>query len=177
MPAVTNNSKVLLTGMSLLLSTRYIFSVQLSLTVIIVLGANGFVGAWVLKYLLEEGFNVRAAVRTQAKADYLKNLFIQYSNDSQLEFVLVEDITTPGAFDEAVKNVDAIIHTASPLSNPDPKADPQVTIAPAVDGTLGILKSAKKEPLIKRVVLTSSISTVFEPRPTVCIFNEVSVIP
>lgn len=140
----------------------------------LLLGGSGFLGAWILKSLLEQDFNVRAAVRTQAKADYLKNLFIQHSNNSQLEFTLVEDITVPGAFDEAVKNVDAIIHSASPLSSLDPKSDPQLTIIPAVDGTLGILKSAKHEASIKRVVITSSIATLFEPKSDSKVYTEVS---
>lgn len=70
------------------------------------IGATGFVGAWILKLLLEKGFNVRAAVRSQAKADYLRNLLKDHAE--KLEFVFVEDITIPGAFDEAVKAVSSI---------------------------------------------------------------------
>lgn len=82
------------------------------------IGGTGFVGAWILKILLEQGFTVRAAVRTQAKADYLKNLFGAHAN--KLEFAFVKDITIPGAFDEAVKDMTGIVHSASPMTNPDP---------------------------------------------------------
>lgn len=44
------------------------------------------------------------------------------------------------AFDEAVKGVDGIVHTASPLSYSF--NDPNEAIGPAVNGTLGVLKSA-----------------------------------
>lgn len=64
-----------------------------------------------------------------------------------------------GAFDEAVKGVDAIEHTASPFhtkgEDPDGKFDdcrdpssihgsPAEYIVPAVKGTVGILESALK---------------------------------
>lgn len=58
-----------------------------------------------------------------------------------------------GAFDEAVKGVDGVAHTASPFHmNAD---DPDELFVPAVDGTLGVLKSIKKNnPNVQRVVIT-----------------------
>ncbi|CAE6464972.1 unnamed protein product [Rhizoctonia solani] len=64
-----------------------------------------------------------------------------------------------GAFDEAVKGVDAIAHTASPV--PFDTEDPKDVIEPAVRGTIGILDSAHKYGLnVKRVVITSSITAI-----------------
>lgn len=123
-------------------------------------GGSGFIGSWILKELLERGFNVRAAVRSGSKEAYLKNLFKDHLET--LEFVIVEDITTPGAFDETVKGVTGIIHSASPLSGPDPTIEPDVLIKPAVEGTLGILKSAERSPSVARVVVTSSIASVWD---------------
>lgn len=62
-----------------------------------------------------------------------------------------------GAFDEAVKKVDGVAHTASPFhfNVTDPYTD---LINPAVNGTLNLLKSAIKEPKIQRVVITSSFA-------------------
>lgn len=69
-----------------------------------------------------------------------------------------------GAFDEAVKGVDAIAHTASPCHlDAD---DPQEIIGPAVGGTTGILHSALKfAPTVKRIVVTSSCGTILQPGP------------
>ena len=47
-----------------------------------------------------------------------------------------------GAFDEAVKDVDAIEHTASPFHFRF--KEPDELLVPAVKGTVGILESAKK---------------------------------
>lgn len=127
------------------------------------LGGSGFLGAWILKTLLDQGFTVRAAVRSPSKADYLKSRFPEQLE--KLEFVFVEDITAPGAFDEAVKGVDGIIHSASPLPIYEPTADPNALIRPAVEGTLGILKSANGSKTIQRVVVTSSIESLWQVNP------------
>ena len=59
------------------------------------------------------------------------------------------------AFDEAVKGVDAIEHTASPFHFN--VKDPQELIAPAVAGTGNILLSTLQHAndTVKRVVITS----------------------
>ena len=77
-----------------------------------------------------------------------------------------------GAFDEAVRGVDAILHTASPLYIVE--GDPDEIIVPAVKGSVGILQSAQAHgSSVKRIVSISSTASVFtmglsEPRK----FNE-----
>lgn len=46
-------------------------------------------------------------------------------------------------FDDAVKGVDAVAHTASPFYTSNVK-DPQELIGPAVKGTTGVLRSIQK---------------------------------
>ena len=57
---------------------------------VLVTGANGYVAAWVVKALLEQGFAVRGTVRSEAKSTHLCSLFKSYGD--KLEFVIVEDI-------------------------------------------------------------------------------------
>ena len=83
---------------------------------VLVTGANGFIAAWITKYLLEGGYSVRGTVRTQEKAAYLKALFKDAIDSGRLEYYNVPDFLVPGAFDEAVKDTDAIIHTATPVT-------------------------------------------------------------
>ncbi|THG95051.1 hypothetical protein EW026_g6529 [Hermanssonia centrifuga] len=84
---------------------------------------------------------------------------------------LLEQGYSEGAFDEAVKDVDAIEHTASPFhlrAN-----DPAELIAPAVAGTGGILQSALKYGTsVKRVVVTSSCAAVLTADPNPRVFTE-----
>ncbi|KAF8877440.1 hypothetical protein BD779DRAFT_1663913 [Infundibulicybe gibba] len=124
---------------------------------VLVTGANSFIGIWVVRNLLEKGYRARGVVRSEHKADYIRELFSEYGD--KFEMVVVEDITEEGAFDEAVKGVDAIEHTASPvIMDAD---DPQILIKPAVKGTIGILRSALKSgSALKRIVITSSIAAI-----------------
>ncbi|KAK6858407.1 NAD-dependent epimerase/dehydratase fum13 [Apiospora arundinis] len=83
-------------------------------------GANGFVGFKVLLNALEQGYTVRAAIRSMSKSDFLsKHPKVQALNASdRLSFVEVPDITNPKAYEEAVKDVTHVIHLASPLPSP-----------------------------------------------------------
>ncbi|KAA1466799.1 D-lactaldehyde dehydrogenase [Dentipellis sp. KUC8613] len=126
----------------------------------LVTGANGYVAVWVVRRLLEDGYSVRGTVRSADKATHLRELFRSYGD--KLELVVVPDITEDGAFDEAVKGIDLVEHTASPFTYQADKADD--LIAPALKGTTGILNSIKKNgSSVKRVVITGSVASVFNP--------------
>jgi nucleoside-diphosphate-sugar epimerase len=88
---------------------------------VLVTGANGYLATWVVKKYLEAGYSVRGTVRSLPKSAFLNNKFSHYGN--RFELVVVEDITKGGAFDEAVKGVDVIAHTASPFHNNSTKPD------------------------------------------------------
>ncbi|TFK47435.1 D-lactaldehyde dehydrogenase [Heliocybe sulcata] len=136
---------------------------------VLVTGANGYIAMWVVRRLLEAGYAVRGTVQSATKGEYLKKLFGSYGD--KLELKVVEDITKEGAFDEAVKGVDAIEHTASPFHFK--ASEPDELISPAVKGTVGILNSALKFGTnVKRVVVTSSCAAVLEILNHPKVFNE-----
>ena len=62
-------------------------------SLVLVTGANGYIGLWTLKTLLDCGIRVRAAVRSEAKAQGLKDLFPDKVTNGQLEFTFLDDIT------------------------------------------------------------------------------------
>lgn len=139
---------------------------------ILVSGGSGFVGSHVCHALLIAGFHVRTTVRSTAKGDYLVRKLNEVSGGGgKFEYVIVEDIEAPDAFDEAVKGVDGIMHTASPFHfNAE---DPDELIKPAVEGTVNILRSAHKHnKSVQRVVITSSVASVMMPRDTPTVYNE-----
>ena len=92
---------------------------------VLVTGANGYLATWVVKKYLEAGYSVRGTVRSLSKSAFLNDKFAHYGN--RFELVIVEDITRDGAFDEAVKGVDAIAHIAFPFyyktTNPEGMSD------------------------------------------------------
>lgn len=132
---------------------------------ILVTGANSFIGCWIVKYLIEKGYKVRGTVRSQAKESQVLQ-GIEKEQHNQISFVYVADIATD-SFDEAVQDVDGIIHVASPFHFKinDPEKD---LLLPAIRGTVGVLQSAHKynqtnENKIKRVVITSSFASIIDP--------------
>ncbi|KAF8601441.1 D-lactaldehyde dehydrogenase [Ceratobasidium sp. AG-I] len=137
---------------------------------VLVTGASGFIAAWVCKTLLEAGYTVCGTVRSTSKGEYLVNLFKSY--DDRFKYVIVKEMAEDGAFDEAVKGVDAVVHTASPCTfDAD---DPETLIRPAVRGTVSVLKSIEKNgPSVQRVVFTSSGAAIIDPtKPAGTIFTD-----
>ncbi|KAH7884064.1 hypothetical protein F5I97DRAFT_1646596 [Phlebopus sp. FC_14] len=137
---------------------------------VLVSGASGYIAIWVVKTLLQRGYSVRGTVRSVDKGEHLKKVFADYGD--KLEYVIVEDIAKEGAFDEAVKGVDAIEHTASPFHMH--ARDPDELIKPAVNGTVGMLKSVLKDESskVQRIVITSSGAAILRDKPEVQIFTE-----
>jgi nucleoside-diphosphate-sugar epimerase len=132
-------------------------------SLVLITGATGHIGFRALLDLLTLGYKVRAAVRSQAKAEViLNNPVFKKANfpSNLLSFVTVPDLEQPSAYDEAVKGVDYVIHIASPITTGGEFTQEQYEayfIAPAVRGTLGMLNSAATSPSVKRVVITSSV--------------------
>jgi nucleoside-diphosphate-sugar epimerase len=127
---------------------------------VLVTGASGFVATHVISAFLSAGYHVRGTVRSESKAESTAAVFPSFK--SQLSFVVVPDIAAPGAFDEPVKGVDGVIHTASPfvLQVKDNKRD---LLDPAINGTLNILQAIQKHaPTVKRLVVTSSFASILD---------------
>ena len=75
------------------------------------------------------------------------------------------DLLDPNSFDAAFADVEAVIHTASPVNLLTAKNPQKELIEPAVQGTEAVLQSVSRHPKIKRVVLTSSIAAVNNGEP------------
>ncbi|KAH9486118.1 Putative uncharacterized oxidoreductase [Psilocybe cubensis] len=126
---------------------------------ILVTGANGYIAAWVTRLLLERGYAVRGTVRSEDKGEFMKNYFNGVGIGEKFETVIVDDISRDGVFDEAVKGVHAIAHTASPFHFRS--KEPKEIIEPAVKGTIGILEATIKHGHdVKRIVITSSTAAI-----------------
>ncbi len=80
---------------------------------VLVTGANGYLATWIVNKYLEAGYSVRGTVRSLFKGASLKDRFAHYGD--RFELVVVEDITKDGAFDEAIRGIEAVAHIASPF--------------------------------------------------------------
>ncbi|MBI1224366.1 MAG: NAD-dependent epimerase/dehydratase family protein [Bacteroidetes bacterium] len=128
-------------------------------TLVLVTGGTGFVGVHCILQLLGKGYQVRTTVRSLSRksevTDMLKNGGL--TNFEKLSFIEA-DLSSDKNWEEATKGCKYVLHVASPISLSIPKTEEE-TIRPAVDGTLRVLRTAKKMG-VERVVLTSSFAAV-----------------
>ena len=133
------------------------------MTTVLITGASGYIGKHITLQLLNQGYKVRASVRSLSKSAEVKNavqphLLDSSDLDSRLTFVEL-DLEKDSGWDSALKDIDVLMHTASPFPIASPK-DENELIRPAVDGTLRALKAAKNAG-VNRVILTSSNAAVY----------------
>nr|POF17015.1 aldehyde reductase 2 [Quercus suber] len=131
-------------------------------SLVLVTGANSFIGSHCVDQLLAAGYNVRGTSRSVEKSKMIAEYADAKYGKGRFEAVSVPDMVHDGAFDEAVKGVKGILHVASVITFSD---KPEEVIPPTVKGTLEVLKSASKEPGIKAFVYTSSSSACVNPQP------------
>ncbi|KAL8280746.1 hypothetical protein RQP46_006750 [Phenoliferia psychrophenolica] len=127
---------------------------------VLVTGSTGYVGVSIVLEFLRAGFRVRQAVRKQAQAAAFDKKYPEFSG--RTSYFLITSLDAPGAFDEAVKGVTYIAHAASPVNYMFAEDCKRDIIDPAIEGAVGILRSAKSEPSVKAVVLTSSLSAFLD---------------
>ena len=124
-----------------------------------VTGAGGFVASWLVKLLLSKGhYAVRGTVRDpgNAKNAHLKAL---EGAGERLE-LLSADLLNYDSIASAVAGCEGVFHVASPVPSGRSTNPEEEVIAPAVTGTLNVLKACY-EAKVKRVVMVSSIAAVF----------------
>ncbi|MEX2441974.1 MAG: NAD-dependent epimerase/dehydratase family protein [Alkalispirochaeta sp.] len=125
---------------------------------VVVTGASGYLGSWIVKQALEAGFTVRGTVRDHddpEKTHHLRDL--PYAERLTLHRA---DLLEKGAFHEIVAGADAVIHSASPFFAQHVDNAKEALVRPAVEGTRNVLTAAGATPSVRRVVLTSSVAAV-----------------
>ncbi|KAK7341237.1 hypothetical protein VNO80_24163 [Phaseolus coccineus] len=126
--------------------------------IVCVTGASGYIASWIVKFLLQRGYSVRATVRDPGNPRKVSHL-AKLDGAKERLHLFKADLLEEGSFDSVLEGCHAVFHTASPVrfvvNNPQAEL-----IDPAVKGTLNVLKSCAKSPSVKRVVLTSSASAV-----------------
>ncbi|ESO91430.1 hypothetical protein LOTGIDRAFT_153873 [Lottia gigantea] len=126
-------------------------------SVVLVTGASGFIASHIVKLLQEEDFRVRGTVRSLTNEDKLKRLNSLCPHAKHKLELLEADLLMPKTWESAVKDVEFVIHVASP----SPDDDGGDIIKVAVDGTINVLKACANANTVKRIVLTSSCMAVF----------------
>ncbi|KAF9874611.1 NAD dependent epimerase/dehydratase [Colletotrichum karsti] len=133
-------------------------------SLILVTGANGYIGAQVINTLLELGYRVRGTVRSEKP--FLNEYFSKYGD--AFEQAIVPHLDDEEALGLAMTDASGVALVASDLSLSD---DPQKVIPWVVKSTEIALAAAAKHSSIKRVVLTSSAFAAIVPQ-----YNKTAVV-
>jgi nucleoside-diphosphate-sugar epimerase len=145
-----------------------------------VTGASGFIGAHVVKNLVETGYAVRACVRDETRTDKMSYLVdINEKGPGSVEFYSCDLMkASEGAYDEAFAGCSAVFHVAADIGTDKTygKPSPQTQYDSLLAATEGVLESCRKAGTVKRVVYTSSTAAVMGPgapgRPVDYVYTE-----
>jgi len=108
---------------------------------ILVTGGAGFIGRWVVKKLLDKGYEV--CVLDNLYNGQMENIK-EFKNSSEFKFIL-GDIRNRNLLEELFKmDVDACIHAAATINVQESINNPQVYYDVNVNGTFNILEEARK---------------------------------
>ncbi|MGW7608821.1 NAD-dependent epimerase/dehydratase family protein [Streptomyces sp. NPDC054766] len=121
---------------------------------VLVTGGSGYIAGWCVAELLERGYDVRTTVRDPRKAKGVTDAVSTVVDPAGRLSFAVADLTADEGWDTALKDVDHVLHVASPLGMAAGK-DPDALIVPARDGALRVLRAATSAG-VKRVVMTSA---------------------
>ncbi|KAI0863529.1 putative aldehyde reductase 2 [Xylaria cubensis] len=124
-------------------------------SVVVVIGANGYIGVEVCQKLLEMGYHVRGTVRDLERCNWMHQLFDR-DWPEQFELVQVQNFEADGAFDHAFEGAAGVLYISTPIIF-DP--DPAKVVEPIVNGTLNILNAAARAK-VQRFVLNGSSKAV-----------------
>ena len=108
---------------------------------VLVTGATGFISLHCVHQLLEKGCSVRGTLRSQSRAQEVRDGLSSTGVDiANLELVEADLLNDEG-WEDAATGMDDILHVASPFIVGMPKHENDL-IRPAVEGTERVLSAA-----------------------------------
>ena len=125
---------------------------------ILVTGASGFVAIHTIIQLLQQGYKVRATLRTLSREAEVRETISKYVQANDRLEIIPADLEQESGWDEAMQDIEYVLHIASPFPLFEPKNEDELII-PAVEGTLRILRAAHKSK-VKRVIQVSSVAAI-----------------
>lgn len=119
-----------------------------------VTGSAGFIGGWVVRLLLDEGYRVRACVRNVGDLEKTAFLEAMPGYASGRLTLHPADLDQPGCFDDVFKGCDGVAHLSHVSDYQDHDYVKRVCDH--------IITSIERSETITRVIVTSSIAAVME---------------
>ena len=138
---------------------------------IAVTGASGYIGSWIVRDCVEQGYSVRACVRDLDRSEKVDHLAAM--NDAGLRGsveLVAGDLFEQGSYDAAFDGCCAVIHAGATVGYN--RETPQQVYDGCFTEVKHVLDSARKGGALRRFVFTSSFAAVGHPRPEGYVFTE-----
>ncbi|KAK4500589.1 hypothetical protein PRZ48_008778 [Zasmidium cellare] len=127
---------------------------------VLITGANGYIGYATTVKALQAGYKVRATVRRQEAADFVKSRGTSikaFEEKGDLECIILSNVGDKEAFAKAANGCSYIIHIAFPLGN-----NPGNLHEVAMTSLDALLYAAEQNESVRRIVWTSSVAGITE---------------
>jgi len=124
-----------------------------------VTGGTGFIGSWLIFRLLDHGYSVTTTVRSDPGHKKDLSFLTSLPGASERLQIFHADLNNPESFEAAIEGCTGVFHVATPVDL-EGKEPEETVIKRSINGALGILKACLNSKTVKRVVYTSSSSTV-----------------
>lgn len=125
---------------------------------VLVTGASGYLASHIILQLLQKGYKVRGTVRDLTNKKKYSDLYTLDKKAATNLEIRQADLLKEKDWEEILKGVDYVLHTASPCVIKEPK-DENTLIKPALTGVKNIFKHSLLNK-IKKIVMTSSTTTI-----------------
>jgi dihydroflavonol-4-reductase len=126
---------------------------------VLVTGGSGFIASYCIITLLNNGYKVKATLRSLKKAGLVKQMLEEAGIRSFDNLSFAEaDLQNESGWDKATEGCRYVIHVASPTPHTEATTEDDFVI-PATNGVLFVMGAASKAG-VKRVVLTSAFGAV-----------------
>ncbi|KAA8520513.1 hypothetical protein F0562_014769 [Nyssa sinensis] len=127
--------------------------------IVCVTGGTGYLASWLIMRLLQHGYSVRTTIRSHPDKKKDISFLTNLPGASEKLQIFNADLEQPNSFDAAIEGCVGVFHVAHPIDFEEKEAE-EVKTRRAMNATLGILKACLNSKTVKRVVYTSSASTV-----------------
>ncbi|WP_223834343.1 NAD-dependent epimerase/dehydratase family protein [Spirosoma profusum] len=123
-----------------------------------IIGGAGFIGSYVTRKFLSEGYDVRVPVRDLTKKERYDHLD-QLENAVYHLDIVEMDVQDETALRDFLSGCDIVVHSGTPfqLAVEDPQRD---LLDPPIRGTENFLKLAGEIPSLKKVVFVGSVASL-----------------
>ncbi|MBZ9728651.1 NAD-dependent epimerase/dehydratase family protein [Salegentibacter sp. JZCK2] len=120
-----------------------------------IIGGSGFIGSYITRKFLEEGYNVKVSVTDINKSEKYQHLFdLKNSENLHIRAFRLENLD---ALKDFIKDCDIVIHSGTPfqLNVKDPQAE---LFDPTIKGTKNFLEAICESPHLEKVVFIASVA-------------------